>query len=234
MRKDNVDGATACIRQLHMEQCSVQQSSQLLNVLPSARRTTPLASIMSPTLVLITLTCAISRKRSLFLTSSSTDSGAGVVSIATTPEVKLEKVEVAIFKGPRWVGEARRRRWLEDNPEASSTKGPVIFDTSIIRWWAWINRFHLPEAETPNGCLLFPFKIDRCDLLAQMENVFSKTLLLLAVAGVLLIREERSNTNDDDDDNRNWMLVESPGKNPIVQIDRPGPNGPTDTIYELY
>lgn len=53
------------------------------------------------------------------------------------------------------LAEARRRKWLEDNPEASSNDEPVVFDTSIIPWWAWIKRFHLPEAERLNGRLLF-------------------------------------------------------------------------------
>jgi hypothetical protein len=47
--------------------------------------------------------------------------------------------------------EARRRKWLEDSPEASSSDDAVVFDTSIIPWWAWIKRFHLPEAEKLNG-----------------------------------------------------------------------------------
>lgn len=25
------------------------------------------------------------------------------------------------------------------------------FDTSVIPWWAWVRRFHLPEAERVNG-----------------------------------------------------------------------------------
>lgn len=49
--------------------------------------------------------------------------------------------------------EARRRKWLEDYPEATSNDEAVVFDTSIIPWWAWIKRFHLPEAERLNGLL---------------------------------------------------------------------------------
>ena len=25
------------------------------------------------------------------------------------------------------------------------------FDTSVVPWWAWVRRFHLPEAERING-----------------------------------------------------------------------------------
>jgi hypothetical protein len=31
----------------------------------------------------------------------------------------------------------------------------IFFDTSIIPWWAWIKRFHLPEAERLNGKVYF-------------------------------------------------------------------------------
>lgn len=50
--------------------------------------------------------------------------------------------------------EAKRRKWLEDNPESSSNEDPVFFDTSIVPWWAWIKRYHLPEAELLNGIML--------------------------------------------------------------------------------
>lgn len=51
--------------------------------------------------------------------------------------------------------EARRRKWLENNPESSSNEDPVLFDTSIVPWWAWIKRYHLPEAEILNGINMF-------------------------------------------------------------------------------
>jgi hypothetical protein len=28
---------------------------------------------------------------------------------------------------------------------------PPQFDTSVIPWWAWVRRFHLPQAEQING-----------------------------------------------------------------------------------
>ncbi|KAJ4888596.1 Chlorophyll A-B binding family protein [Raphanus sativus] len=48
------------------------------------------------------------------------------------------------------VSEAKRRKWLEDSPETSTNDEPVLFDTSIIPWWAWMKRYHLPEAELLN------------------------------------------------------------------------------------
>nr|XP_004245825.1 light-harvesting complex-like protein 3 isotype 2, chloroplastic [Solanum lycopersicum] len=132
---------------------------------------------------------------------------------APAPEI------VRMFQDPRWVGgtwdlkqfqkdgethwdsvidaEVRRRKWLEDNPESSSNEEPVLFDTSIIPWWAWMKRFHLPEAELLNGraamvgffMAYFVDSLTGVGLVDQMGNFFCKTLLFVAVAGVLLIRK---------------------------------------------
>lgn len=93
--------------------------------------------------------------------------------------------------------EARRRKWLEDNPESSSNEDPVLFDTSIIPWWAWMKRYHLPEAELLNGraamigffMAYFVDSLTGVGLVDQMSNFFCKTLLFVAVSGVLLIRK---------------------------------------------
>ncbi|GLT49107.1 hypothetical protein SLA2020_226870 [Shorea laevis] len=92
--------------------------------------------------------------------------------------------------------EARRRKWLENNPESTSNDDPVLFDTSIIPWWVWMKRFHLPEAELLNGRaamigFLMAYLVDSLTgvgLVDQMSNFFCKTLLFVAVVGVLLIR----------------------------------------------
>eukprot|EP01018_Ginkgo_biloba_P016495 Gb_05189 [translate_table: standard] len=93
--------------------------------------------------------------------------------------------------------EVRRRKWLEDNPEASSNDEPVIFDTSMVPWWAWVKRFHLPEAELLNGRaamvgFFMAYLVDSLTgvgLVDQMGNFFGKLLLFIAVVGVLLIRK---------------------------------------------
>ncbi|GJM90092.1 hypothetical protein PR202_ga06339 [Eleusine coracana subsp. coracana] len=93
--------------------------------------------------------------------------------------------------------EARRRKWLEDYPEATNTDEAVVFDTSVIPWWAWMKRFHLPEAEKLNGraamvgffMAYFVDSLTGVGLVDQMGNFFCKTLLFVAVAGVLLIRK---------------------------------------------
>ncbi|KAM1127646.1 hypothetical protein ACFX2I_037584 [Malus domestica] len=99
--------------------------------------------------------------------------------------------------------EARRRKWLQDNPESSSNENPVFFDTSIVPWWAWIKRYHLPEAELLNGraamvgffMAYFVDSLTGVGLVDQMGNFFCKTLLFIAVGGVLLIRKNEDVEN---------------------------------------
>ncbi|XP_048435860.1 light-harvesting complex-like protein 3 isotype 2, chloroplastic [Pyrus x bretschneideri] len=99
--------------------------------------------------------------------------------------------------------EARRRKWLQDNPESSSNENPVFFDTSIVPWWAWIKRYHLPEAELLNGraamigffMAYFVDSLTGLGLVDQMGNFLCKTLLFVAVGGVLLIRKNEDVEN---------------------------------------
>ncbi|KAK9275929.1 hypothetical protein L1049_023203 [Liquidambar formosana] len=148
-------------------------------------------------------------------TNASSSEANGSAGAMTAGEVKM----VSQFENPKWVGgtwdlkqfekdgktdwdavidaEVRRRKWLEDNPESSSNDNPVVFDTSIIPWWAWIKRFHLPEAELLNGraamigffMAYFVDSLTGVGLVDQMGNFFCKTLLFIAVVGVLLIRK---------------------------------------------
>ncbi|KAJ4950352.1 hypothetical protein NE237_027184 [Protea cynaroides] len=129
------------------------------------------------------------------------------------------------FENPRWIGgtwdlkqfekegktdwdavidaEVRRRKWLEDNPESSNNDDPVVFDTSIIPWWSWVKRFHLPEAELLNGRaamigFFMAYLVDSLTgvgLVDQMSNFFCKTLLFVAVVGVLTIRKNEDLEN---------------------------------------
>lgn len=123
------------------------------------------------------------------------------------------------FEDPRWVGgtwdlaqfskdgktdwdavidaEVKRRKWMTENPTSSNNENPIIFDTSIIPWWAWTKRFHLPEAELLNGRaamigFFMTYVVDSLTglgLVDQMNNFFCKLLLFVAVGGVLLIRK---------------------------------------------
>ena len=135
------------------------------------------------------------------------------------PVAETAEESVVKFEDPKWVSgtwdlkqfqkdgatdwdavidaEVKRRKWLEDNPESSNNDFPVVFDTSIIPWWAWMKRFHLPEAELLNGraamvgffMAYFVDSLTGVGLVDQMGNFFCKTLLFVAVAGVLLIRK---------------------------------------------
>lgn len=93
--------------------------------------------------------------------------------------------------------EVLRRKWLEDNPEASLNEDPVVFETSVIPWWAWMRRFHLPEAELMNGRaamigFFVGYVVDGMTgvgLVDQTSSLIGKTLLFVCVMGVLLIRK---------------------------------------------
>ncbi|CAF2130162.1 unnamed protein product [Brassica napus] len=86
---------------------------------------------------------------------------------------------------------------VSENPETTSNDDPVIFDTSIIPWWAWMKRYHLPEAELLNGraamigffMAYFVDSLTGVGLVDQLGNFFCKRLLFVAVAGVLFIRK---------------------------------------------
>ncbi|KAI3845081.1 hypothetical protein MKX03_021569 [Papaver bracteatum] len=149
----------------------------------------------------------------------------GGVSAAVTTTTSVEEPVVLKFTNPKWVSgtwdlkqfqkngetdwdavidaEVRRRKWLEDNPETSSNDDPIVFDTSIIPWWSWVKRFHLPEAEKLNGraamvgffMAYFVDSLTGVGLVDQMGNFFCKTLLLAAVVGVLAIRKNEDVDN---------------------------------------
>ncbi|KAK8614110.1 hypothetical protein V6N13_122485 [Hibiscus sabdariffa] len=149
------------------------------------------------------------------------DGSSGPNGAATSAEVEV----LSKFEDPRWIAgtwdlkqfgkngstdwdavidaEVRRRKWLQDNPETTSNDDPVVFDTSIIPWWAWMKRFHLPEAELLNGRaamigFFMAYLVDSLTgvgLVDQMGNFFCKTLLFVAVSGVLLIRKNEDLDN---------------------------------------
>lgn len=99
--------------------------------------------------------------------------------------------------------EVLRRKWLEENPEASKNDDPVVFETSTIPWWAWVKRFHLPEAELLNGRaamigFFLGYVVDSltgAGLVDQTSNFFGKLLLLISVLGVLFVRKNEDVEN---------------------------------------
>jgi hypothetical protein len=92
--------------------------------------------------------------------------------------------------------EMARRKLLEESPIPSTNEEPVLFDTSEIPWWAWVRRFHLPEAEKLNGraamvgyfAALVVDQLTGYGLLDQQNSFLGKVLLHLTVFGVLLVR----------------------------------------------
>eukprot|EP00250_Pteridium_aquilinum_P008427 c17933_g1_i1 orf=130-1059(+) len=99
--------------------------------------------------------------------------------------------------------EVLRRKWLEDNPEASLNEAPVVFGTSIIPWWAWVRRFHLPEAEILNGRaamigFFMGYVVDGLTgvgLVDQTNSFLGKLLLFVCVLGILFIRKNEDVEN---------------------------------------
>lgn len=87
-----------------------------------------------------------------------------------------------------------RRQLLEEVPIPSTNEEPVYFDTAEIPWWAWIRRFHLPEAEKLNGraCMVgygLALIVDKLTgaTLSEMQGSFLGLLSLhIVVFGVLL------------------------------------------------
>lgn len=92
--------------------------------------------------------------------------------------------------------EMARRKLLEDTPIPSTNEEPVLFDTSEIPWWAWVRRFHLPEAEKLNGraammgyvLALFVDKLTGAGLIDQQDSFLGKVALHVCVFAILLVR----------------------------------------------
>ena len=85
-------------------------------------------------------------------------------------------------------------------PLPSLADDPVNFDTSEIPWWAWVRRFHLPEAEKLNGRAamvgyVLAYLVDSASgagIAAQQDSFLGKLALHVCVFGVLLFRSSKS------------------------------------------
>ncbi|KAL8049979.1 hypothetical protein ABFX02_06G054000 [Erythranthe guttata] len=101
------------------------------------------------------------------------------------------------------VAEAKRRKILQVYPESSVNEEPVLFRSSIIPWWAWIVRSHLPEAERLNGraamvgffMAYFVDGLTGLDLVGQTGNFVCKAALLVTIVGVLVFRRKEDVEN---------------------------------------
>lgn len=95
--------------------------------------------------------------------------------------------------------EAGRRRYLEAFPEPSLNEDEVKFDTSMVPLWAWVKRFHLPQAELINGRAAmigyatgyFVDLLTHNGLVSQTDNFFGKTLMLLTFFGCAFVRNTK-------------------------------------------
>ena len=123
----------------------------------------------------------------------------------------------AVWSDPRWVNgtwdldqfkkadgetdwdavidaEVVHRKALEDCPAVYDEDG--VFDTSIVPWWVWVKRFHLPEAEKINGRAAmvgyaFAYLIDAAGgagLVDLHQSFLGKTAIFLTVAFCLTVR----------------------------------------------
>ncbi|XP_051138434.1 light-harvesting complex-like protein 3 isotype 1, chloroplastic [Andrographis paniculata] len=101
------------------------------------------------------------------------------------------------------VAEARRRKFLEAYPEASTNEEPVKFRSSVIPLWAWIVHSHLPEAELLNGRAAMVgffagYVVDALtglDMIGQAGNFICKLGLFAAVIGVMVVRRKEDVDN---------------------------------------
>ncbi|XP_077235149.1 light-harvesting complex-like protein 3 isotype 2, chloroplastic isoform X2 [Tasmannia lanceolata] len=95
---------------------------------------------------------------------------------------------------------ARRRKFLQMYPEPATNEAQVLFRSSIIPWWAWLKRFHLPEAELLNGraamvgffMAYFVDGLTGIGVVDQMSNSICKACLLTTVAGIILFRQTQN------------------------------------------
>ena len=90
--------------------------------------------------------------------------------------------------------EVVHRKALEDCPAVYDEDG--LFDTSIVPWWVWVKRFHLPEAEKINGRAAmvgyaFAYVIDAAGgagLVDLHQSFLGKATIFLTVAFCLTVR----------------------------------------------
>ncbi|KAH7537760.1 hypothetical protein FEM48_Zijuj03G0127100 [Ziziphus jujuba var. spinosa] len=108
--------------------------------------------------------------------------------------IHIDKHDEAAENGSMLNIEARRRTFLEVNPEASTNEEPVVFRSSIIPWWAWLLRSYLPEAELLKGRaamvgFFIAYIIDALtglDVVGQSSNFICKAGLFVTVIGITL------------------------------------------------
>jgi len=147
------------------------------------------------------------------------DAGAAARAATAASEAanRAANADNAVWSDPRWVNgtwdleqfkmadgetdwdavidaEVVHRKALEDCPAVYDEDG--LFDTSIVPWWVWVKRFHLPEAEKINGRAAmvgyaFAYVIDAAGgagLVDLHQSFLGKTAIFLTVAFCLTVR----------------------------------------------
>jgi len=135
--------------------------------------------------------------------------------------------------------EVDRRAILEATPAALDdyrSDSLVGFDTGIIPWWAWVKRFHLPEAELVNGraAMIGYFSSYVVDLFTgvglvdQTSSFLGKLMIFLTVCGVVFVRKT------EDVDNLKGLLDEATFYDRQWQATWDGTERPSETDFSLH
>lgn len=93
--------------------------------------------------------------------------------------------------------EIARRKIVIENKLVTPTDGDVKFDAAEIPWWAWVSRFHLPEAEKLNGraamlgymAALGVDQLTKIGIYDQHTSLWGRLTVAATVVGVFYYRE---------------------------------------------
>jgi hypothetical protein len=93
--------------------------------------------------------------------------------------------------------EVARRKIVIDAGLSSAADDEVKFNAAEIPWWAWVKRFHLPEAEKLNGraamvgymAALGVDQLTKVGIYDQHNSVWGRLTVAATVLGVFYYRE---------------------------------------------
>uniref|UniRef100_A0A7S2X9E7 Uncharacterized protein n=1 Tax=Lotharella oceanica TaxID=641309 RepID=A0A7S2X9E7_9EUKA len=93
--------------------------------------------------------------------------------------------------------EIARRKLVIDNMLPTSATEDVTFNAAEIPWWAWVKRFHLPEAEKLNGraamigymAALGVDQLTKIGIYDQHTSLWGRLTVAATVIGIFYYRE---------------------------------------------
>ncbi|GAB5370828.1 hypothetical protein AAMO2058_001526800 [Amorphochlora amoebiformis] len=93
--------------------------------------------------------------------------------------------------------EIARRKLVIDNALPTSASEDVVFNAAEIPWWAWVKRFHLPEAEKLNGraamigyiTALWVDQLTKIGIADQHNSLWGRLTVAATVVGIFYYRE---------------------------------------------